>query len=629
MQPRDEPDPKSRDFWRLPIASAITLTFGGLLSVAVLAVGFVTWRANQQNTLELMGGTAELYLDSLAGLTQEHQEDGHFQVEHLARLVRTGALDLDNETELKAVLAGSLAAGPQVHGVALVQADGTATRVGFVEDELVYLRSNWAGRPDIDDLLETARSGTLADNHFVVWAEDLGAPHVSTSVPLFGPDGSFQGAASAVVAITEISEFVASLASEGARTFVLLGHDRVVAHADMASVATELSPERPLPRASDLGDEVLAAMWDEPVMDRALQQIVFARNAKAHAVEVAGNRHLFVYREAGTIGGEPMTVGVYLPLDEVIQPLHRLIGSGTVALVILLVSIGLSVLLGRALARPVRRLEAAAEAVARLKLDEMPPLERSRLRELDAAQRTFAAMRTALGWFEIYVPRALVARLMQLGPSATHSEERQITVLFTDISGFTKLAERRSPEELATLLNEHFALLGTCVEAESGTVDKYIGDSLMAFWGAPESQPDHAARALRAAREMARAVAQDNRQRQANGQPAVRLRIGLHSGPAVVGNIGAPSRMNYTLIGDTVNVAQRLEALGKERGHPGEDADVILLASADTLSAADAMEAGENLGKLDLRGREDPVEVYRVTVACAKRPGNFADSEPA
>lgn len=620
MQQDDRPDPRRRLFWRLPIASAITLIFGGLLSVAVLTVGFVTWRANQQNTLELMGETAELYLDSLAGLVEEHREDGRFQVEHVARLVRSGVLDLNNEEDLRAVLAGSLAAGPQVHGIAVVQENGTATRVGFFEDELVYLRGDWAGRPDIMKLLETSRSGGLADSHFLVWAEDLGAPHVSTSVPLFGPDGRFEGAASAVVAITAISEFVDSLASNDAHTFVLLGRDRVLAHADMASVAAELSPEKPLPTASDLGDEILAAIWETPVMDGTLQQIVFTRNAMAHAVEVAGERHLFVYREAGTVGGEPTTVGVHVPLDGVIQPLRRLVGSAAVAVVILLVSVGLSILLGRALARPVRRLEAAAEAVARLRLDEMPPLESSRLRELDAAQRAFAAMRTALGWFEIYVPRALVARLMQLGPSATQSEERQITVLFTDISGFTKLAEQRSPEELAGLLNEHFALLGSCVEAENGTVDKYIGDSLMAFWGAPEAQPDHAARALRAARAMALAVAEDNLRRQAAGQPAVHLRIGLHSGPAVVGNIGAPSRMNYTLIGDTVNVAQRLEALGKERENQGGGPAVVLLASADTLAAANALDAGESLGKLDLRGRETPVEVYRVPVSCKMQP---------
>ncbi len=613
----DDLDSDSGRTWRLPIASAITLAFGGLLFVAVLAVGFVTWRANERNTLELMGDTAELYLDSLAGLTRQHQEDGRFQVEHLARLVRTGALDLDDEETLANVLAGSLAAGNQIHGIALVRADGTATRVGFVDDELISLRGNWSDRPEIQLLLENARNGTMIDSYFVVWAEDLAAPHVSTSIPLFGPDGSFQGAASAVIAITEISDFVASLASGEGRTFVLLGRDRVLAHADMESVASELTPDRPLPKPSDLGDDVLAAMWDEPVLDRTFQQIVFARNAKAHVIETGDEQHLFVYREAGTIGGEPMTVGVHLPLDEVIQPLHRLIGSGAVAVIILLVSIGLSILLGRALARPVRRLEASAEAVARLKLDEMPPLERSHLRELDAAQRTFAAMRTALGWFEIYVPRALVARLIKLGPSATHSEERQITVLFTDISGFTKLAERRSPEELAALLNEHFALLGSCVEAQEGTIDKYIGDSLMAFWGAPEAQPDHAARALRAAQDMAATVAEDNRKRQMRGEPPVQLRIGLHSGPAVVGNIGAPSRMNYTLIGDTVNVAQRLEALGKERGG-NNGADVVLLASSDTLSAAQAMDIGENLGRLDLRGREDPVEVYRVGVGCTK-----------
>jgi class 3 adenylate cyclase len=214
-----------------------------------------------------------------------------------------------------------------------------------------------------------------------------------------------------------------------------------------------------------------------------------------------------------------------------------------------------------------------------------------------------------MSWFAVYVPRGLVFRLMRLGPEAANSVEREVSVLFTDIAGFTQLAETRSPEETAALLNRHFTLLAACVEAEGGTVDKYIGDSLMAFWGAPDAQPDHAARACRAARAMAEAVAADNRARAARGMPPVRLRIGVHSGPAVVGNIGAPGRMNYTLIGDTVNVAQRLEGLGKAED---PEAETVILASADTIRGCDPGVEAASLGPQPLRGRGHPVEVCRL-----------------
>lgn len=594
--------------WRLSIASALSLTFGGLLTVAVLAVGGVTWRANELNTVELLGETTELQLDTLAGLTREHLDDARFQVAHIAGLVRKGELDLADAQQLRAVMAGSLAAGEQLRGIAVVRADGTATRVGFVDDRLASFIGDWSQRPEIANLLRSARTDSLGDGYFVVWSDDLGAPHLSASAPLHDGEGRFLGAVSSVIAITAISDFVQGLAGgAGARTFVLHGRDRVLAHAQMDAVLERLNATQPLPRVSELGDPVLAAIWDDPIVGDVIATILGGRDAQGHVTRVEGREYAFLYRELGTIGGEPVTVGVYAPLDLHNRPLERLAGSAAVGVVILLVSIGLSVLLGRALARPIRRLEAAAEAVSRLKLDDVPPLRASRLRELDAAQRSFASMGDALGWFSTYVPRGLVFRLMRLGPEGARSVEREVTVLFTDIAGFTQLSESQSPEATAALLNEHFALLAACVEAEGGTVDKYIGDSLMAFWGAPDAQPDHAARACRAAAAMAAAVQADNAARRRRGLAPVRLRIGLHSGPAVVGNIGAPSRMNYTLIGDTVNVAQRLEGLGKEKG---EDAEVSVLASLATVSAAGLQ--AEDLGAVALRGRDQPVAVRRL-----------------
>ena len=135
----------------------------------------------------------------------------------------------------------------------------------------------------------------------------------------------------------------------------------------------------------------------------------------------------------------------------------------------------------------------------------------------------------------------------------------------------------------------------------------------MAFWGAPLDQPDHAVRACRTALAIAERIAADNQGR-APGEELLGLRIGIHSGPAIVGNIGAPGRVNYTLIGDTVNVAQRLEAMGKEvDGAPGpDDGTVMILLSGDTVRQLDGAFALEDLGCRELRGRGEPIDVYRL-----------------
>jgi class 3 adenylate cyclase len=147
------------------------------------------------------------------------------------------------------------------------------------------------------------------------------------------------------------------------------------------------------------------------------------------------------------------------------------------------------------------------------------------------------------------------------------------------------------------------------VEAEHGTIDKYIGDSVMAFWGAPVSDPDHALHAARAALGIAETLAHDNRRRAKKGLAPVRIRIGLHTGLAIVGNVGAPGRVNYTLIGDTVNAAQRLEQLGKS--FDDGTADCIILASAALAAHLPQDIPRQAVGDQTLRGM-GIFEVYRL-----------------
>jgi len=116
-------------------------------------------------------------------------------------------------------------------------------------------------------------------------------------------------------------------------------------------------------------------------------------------------------------------------------------------------------------------------------------------------------------------------------------------------------------KQIAALLNEHFTLIGECIEAEGGTVDKFIGDAVMAFWGAPEEEPDHAARALRAAKAMVAVLDRENERRVADGLAPVAMRAAIHTGSVVVGNIGSKNRINYTIVGDAVSTAARLEEL--------------------------------------------------------------------
>jgi adenylate cyclase len=147
------------------------------------------------------------------------------------------------------------------------------------------------------------------------------------------------------------------------------------------------------------------------------------------------------------------------------------------------------------------------------------------------------------------------------------------------------------------------------VEEEEGTIDKFIGDSVMVFWGAPQEQPDHARRAARAVIAMAERVRARNVTREAAGLPPIHMRIGVHSGEAVVGNIGSPGRVNYTIVGDSVNIGARLEQLCKIVS-PG--ADVTALISGATAAALDSSFSYTSVGDHTLRGRGVETEAFRL-----------------
>ena len=186
----------------------------------------------------------------------------------------------------------------------------------------------------------------------------------------------------------------------------------------------------------------------------------------------------------------------------------------------------------------------------------------------------------------------------------------EVSVMLTDIVGFTAMAEQSSPDEVTAFVNRHFTMLDRCVEAEGGTLAQFIGDSVMSFWGAPDPQPDHAARACRAAIAIAAALAAENRRRGEEGLEPVRMRIGINTGMVTAGNVGAPGRSNYGIVGDTVNTTQRIEQLAKVIC-PDEPAAAILV-SARTRELAGPSFGFREAGAHQVRGRSQMVMIYQL-----------------
>lgn len=270
------------------------------------------------------------------------------------------------------------------------------------------------------------------------------------------------------------------------------------------------------------------------------------------------------------------------------------------------------ILIARSIATRMRAAVASIQKIAELNDSDPPALKSSRLFEIETLNQSIRVLYSALDSFRRYVPADIVRRLTELRqPLELGGERREITVLFTDIQGFTRLSETIEQETLAADLADYFDLICGIIARHGGTVDKFIGDSVMAFWGAPADDPDQSANAVRAVREMISAVEAFNADRKTKGRASLRTRFALHRGYAFVGNIGSRERFGYTAIGDVVNTAAHLE------GAAGE-LDVTALATAPVVRAAGQSLEFRQRREMQLRGKSRPIEVFEFGPEKAK-----------
>jgi adenylate cyclase len=205
--------------------------------------------------------------------------------------------------------------------------------------------------------------------------------------------------------------------------------------------------------------------------------------------------------------------------------------------------------------------------------------------------------------FGTYVPPELVDEMVKDAASYTmKATSKELTVMFCDMRGFTKMSEQMEPTKLQELLNAVFSRLTDLIRANKGTIDKYMGDCVMAFWGAPVDIPNHAHMAVKTAMEMAGAVRKINDEHRAQGIPEIGIGIGLNTGTMCVGDMGSDIRRAYTVIGDSVNLGSRLEGLSKVYG-------VDIVVSETTRKQAPEF-AWQELDKVRVKGKEQAVAIF-------------------
>ncbi|MBV8771778.1 MAG: adenylate/guanylate cyclase domain-containing protein [Deltaproteobacteria bacterium] len=218
------------------------------------------------------------------------------------------------------------------------------------------------------------------------------------------------------------------------------------------------------------------------------------------------------------------------------------------------------------------------------------------LRERDTIKRAFSG----------YISRQVLDAIIAKGElPALRGERRRITVLFADIRGFTAMAETMAPEEVVQLLGEFFDRMVEVSMRHQGTIDKFLGDGMMVIFGAPLDDAYQEQHAVTAACEMQKELHALCAKWQAEGRATLKMGVGVNSGAAIVGNIGTAEHMEYTAIGDTVNLAARLESATKDLG-------LEIIVSEHTYSAVRPLFRWKSAGEINLRGRSEPIRAYTI-----------------
>ena len=280
-------------------------------------------------------------------------------------------------------------------------------------------------------------------------------------------------------------------------------------------------------------------------------------------------------------------------------------------LVAFTISLELTLLVTRSVLQPVDSLLEATEAVKRGDLDARVPItsgdEMGRLagsfNEMMEGLSEREALREAFG---AYVDPDVAQRVLEQGDELIDGQEREVTVMILDVRDFTEFAQRSSARETVTFLNELFGIAVPCVAEHGGHANKFLGDGLLAVFGAPDRLPDHADRALAAADDIARKVTE-------HFGDEVQFGIGINSGPVVVGSVGGGGRLEFAVIGDPVNVAARVEHLTRETG------DIVLLTEATRCILTNGSRRLEPRGSFALKGVAEPVPIHALVIEIDER----------
>ena len=337
------------------------------------------------------------------------------------------------------------------------------------------------------------------------------------------------------------------------------------------------------------------------------------RMSGTEVLQLAGEPYVTLFDSLDLLGEAPVRIALQRPLTAELAPARQLERTVLQISLIALAAATLAALwIARGVSRPLQQLAEHTKLVATGDYTQHIVLPR----QDEFGQLATAFNQMTAGLAERDRVRNLLGMVVspEIATQLLHSdlklggEEREVTILFCDLRDFTSFSEKMAPAEVLTLLNRYLDRMSGIIERHGGVIDKYIGDAIMALFGAPVAAADAPARAVAAARDMARALESLNAELRAEGKPVLAFGVGINTARVVAGNMGSKTRLNYTVIGDGVNLASRLEGLTKDPAY----ATPIIVSEA-TLAAINPRPFARELGEVKVKGKAQAVKIFALT----------------
>lgn len=572
---------------RRPFKVDIIFLFCAIIIPTVIAVTTFTYKKNSAAALEMTTRLVEKISSAVIEKTTNFMQPAQVLSEITSQLLKEPNTDIGPGSDLEGYLIGILRAQPQIDFVYFGNEQGDfidaiwpnekdpiITKFIYKESGIPMMTSRYFNEKN--EIVKEKKTGdVLLDPRVRPWYKGAKAamanfwtdpyifastrkPGITSASPVVTESGKFLGVVAADITLGELSNFIRGLKfSENGIVFIFDKKKQLIAFPDPDRMVKVKEGKIVPVQAVDLNEKWITASIRK-FEDTGKEKFTFKADEK---------RYLAFFTPFPPSFGKDWTIVVLAPEDDFLGPIkktHRdtLIISGF----ILLIAVGLGLIFARNLSRPIEKLTDEVQRIRGFELEEKVAVS-SYINEIQMMSNAVESMKKGLQAFRRYVPAELVRQLIESGEEAKPGgKERELTLFFSDITEFTAISEQIPARELMINLSEYLDATSRIISKEKGTVDKYIGDAVMAFWGAPLPNKEHAVCACRAALECQKVIQQLNKKWKNEGKIAFPTRIGLHTGFTIVGNMGSQERLNYSVLGDTVNLASRLEGVSKYYG---------------------------------------------------------------